>query len=119
MHAERTQNKFCGERGTSTVLSFPKDNDAEWLRAAPRHMKPVALLRELVRRYSKPGDVILDPAARHAGTGVAALLEGRRFIGGELQKEPFAAGLGWLSSDFSETVVPAPPLRRARSVRRT
>ena len=42
--------------------------------------KPTALMRELVRPVL-PGGVVLDPFAGSGTTGVAALLEGRRFIG--------------------------------------
>jgi len=37
-------------------------------------------MRELVR-YAPEGGVILDPFAGSGSTGVAALLEGKRFIG--------------------------------------
>lgn len=43
--------------------------------------KPVEILRRLVRVSSKPGDVVLDCFAGSGSTGVAALCEGRRFIG--------------------------------------
>lgn len=42
--------------------------------------KPTSLMRELVRPVL-PGGVVLDPFAGSGTTGVAALLEGRRFIG--------------------------------------
>ena len=44
-------------------------------------VKPVDLMRWLIRLVTKPGDVVLDPFCGSATTGVAALLEGRRFIG--------------------------------------
>lgn len=44
-------------------------------------VKPVALMRWLIRLVTQPGDVVLDPFCGSATTGVAALLEGRRFIG--------------------------------------
>lgn len=52
-------------------------------RASNHHptVKPVALMRWLIRLVTKPGDVVLDPFCGSATTGVAALLEGRRFIG--------------------------------------
>lgn len=46
--------------------------------------KPVWLMRDLVRDYSRPGDLILDPCAGGATTLVAARLEGRRAIGIEM-----------------------------------
>lgn len=45
--------------------------------------KPVNLLRLLIRMYSRPGDLIYDPFMGSGSTGVAALLEGRRFYGVE------------------------------------
>ncbi|MNL31974.1 DNA adenine methyltransferase YhdJ [compost metagenome] len=44
---------------------------------------PVGLVHRLVRALSKPGDLVLDPFAGVASTGVAALLEKRRFVGAE------------------------------------
>ncbi len=48
--------------------------------------KPVELMRHLIRTHTKPGDLILDPFAGHFTTGVAAVIEGRRFIGIELNE---------------------------------
>jgi len=45
--------------------------------------KPVPVMREIVR-VAPRGGVVLDPFAGSASTGVAALLEGRSFIGIEL-----------------------------------
>lgn len=47
--------------------------------------KPLALMRELVR-VAPPDATILDPFAGAGTTGVAALLENRRFIGIELSQ---------------------------------
>ena len=48
--------------------------------------KPVELMRELVRPVV-PGGLVLDPFAGSGSTGVAALLEGRRFLGIEREAE--------------------------------
>lgn len=48
--------------------------------------KPLALMRELVQIVPE-GGTVLDPFAGSGTTGVAALLEGRRFVGYELTPE--------------------------------
>jgi len=48
--------------------------------------KPVALLRDLIRTYSRPGDVVLDLTMGSGSTGEAAMLEDRKFLGCELDK---------------------------------
>lgn len=47
------------------------------------NQKPVWLLRELVQLFSQPGELIVDPFAGSGSTGVAALAEGRSFVGVE------------------------------------
>jgi site-specific DNA-methyltransferase (adenine-specific) len=48
--------------------------------------KPLLLLRQLIG-ITEPGATILDPFAGSGTTGVAAVLEGRRFIGVEKSGE--------------------------------
>ncbi|HIE4123818.1 MULTISPECIES: DNA-methyltransferase [Stenotrophomonas] len=48
---------------------------------------PVALISRLVNSMTLPGDIVLDPFAGVATTGVASLLAGRRFIGAELDSK--------------------------------
>lgn len=43
--------------------------------------KPVSLLRYLIRTYTEEGDMILDPTAGSGSTCVAAIQEGRRWLG--------------------------------------
>jgi site-specific DNA-methyltransferase (adenine-specific) len=45
--------------------------------------KPLSVMRELVR-IVVPGGLVLDPFAGAGTTGLAALAEGRRFLGFEL-----------------------------------
>jgi site-specific DNA-methyltransferase (adenine-specific) len=47
---------------------------------------PLSVMRELVR-IVVPGGLVLDPFAGAGTTGVAALAEGRRFIGLELHPD--------------------------------
>ena len=49
--------------------------------------KPVALIERCIRASTSPDDLILDPFAGVASTGVAALKMGRRFVGIEVEKE--------------------------------
>jgi site-specific DNA-methyltransferase (adenine-specific) len=49
--------------------------------------KPVALGRYLIRTYTNPGDIVLDNAFGSGSFLVAALLEGRNFIGIEKNKD--------------------------------
>lgn len=46
-------------------------------------LKSIALMRWLVRLITPPGGIVLDPFAGSGTTGIAALLEGARFVGVE------------------------------------
>lgn len=49
-------------------------------------IKPLALLRWLVRLTTRPGGLVLDPFAGSCSTGCAAILEGFRFVGIDLDE---------------------------------
>ena len=51
--------------------------------------KPIELMITLVEQFTDPGDLVWDPYAGSATTGVACLLTGRRFIGHEMQPHYF------------------------------
>jgi site-specific DNA-methyltransferase (adenine-specific) len=68
--------------------STPRRNrDAEY--AGHPHQKPLKVMRWLARLGCPVGGVILDPFMGSGTTGVAALMEGRRFIGIELDPSYF------------------------------
>jgi adenine-specific DNA-methyltransferase len=54
--------------------------------------KPISALRPLVRGFSDPGELVLDPFAGSATTLVAAALEQRHACGIELDPDYFARG---------------------------
>jgi site-specific DNA-methyltransferase (adenine-specific) len=51
--------------------------------------KPVDLMRAIVRDYSRPGDLVCDPCAGGGSTLIAAVMEGRRAIGCEMDEGRF------------------------------
>jgi DNA modification methylase len=59
------------------------ERDAEARPVANIHptVKPIELMRWLVRLITPPGGLLLDPFTGSGSTGVAAILEGARFLG--------------------------------------
>lgn len=55
-------------------------------RGAHPTQKPVELMAYLIRTYTSPGDVVLDFTMGSGTTGIAAVQEGRRFIG--IERDP-------------------------------
>lgn len=51
--------------------------------------KPVELLRYLIRTFTNEGETVLDPTMGSGSTGEAAVLEGRKFVGIELDANYF------------------------------
>ncbi|HEY2142373.1 MAG TPA: site-specific DNA-methyltransferase [Solirubrobacteraceae bacterium] len=50
-------------------------------------VKPIGLMRHLVRLVCPPGGVVLDPFTGSGSTGAATMLEGRQFLGIEREAE--------------------------------
>jgi len=48
---------------------------------------PSALVQRLIRALSPKGGLVLDPYVGSGTSGIAALLEGRRFIGGDVEEQ--------------------------------
>jgi site-specific DNA-methyltransferase (adenine-specific) len=79
------------EGGASRFFYCPKASQRErnaGLEGRNPHatVKPVALMRWLVRLVTPPGGLVLDPFCGSGSTGVAAKEEGFRFIGMELSE---------------------------------
>ena len=73
-----------GERYPIDIIYF-KTAESEGRVIHPTQ-KPIELGRYLVRTYSNPGDLILDNTFGSGSFLVAALLEGRNFVGIEKNK---------------------------------
>ena len=67
----------------TTILRFCRD------RGFHPTQKPVDLLRYLIRTYTRPDETVLDFTMGSGSTGVAAILEGRKFIGIEKEEKYF------------------------------
>lgn len=63
--------------------------------------KPVGLMRALIRDYSRPGDLIVDPFAGSGTTLDAARREGRRSIGAECDPAHYEIARKRLSAGFT------------------
>ena len=66
-----------------TVMPCPKPKR----RFGHMTVKPVPLLRHLIRVFTKRGALVFDPFSGSGSTGVAAACEGRRFVGFELDAD--------------------------------
>jgi site-specific DNA-methyltransferase (adenine-specific) len=73
-----------GDRYPLSIVQFGRDRD----RVHPTQ-KPVALMRYLVRTYTTKRQRVLDFTMGSGTTGVACKLEGRRFVGIEMDADYF------------------------------
>jgi site-specific DNA-methyltransferase (adenine-specific) len=76
----------CRSKPYPSIQDFFKHNTG----ASTFDMKPEALMRALVRDYSSQGHTVMDLCMNHGITGVACLLERRKFIGVEKSSDGFA-----------------------------
>lgn len=90
LHAPSKANfEFVGstsmsdERYPTSVIRFPNSN----YQSIHPTQKPVALFEYLIRTYTQPGEVVLDPCIGSGTTAVAARQTGRHFIGGDITLE--------------------------------
>lgn len=74
-----------GAKYKSNVLQYRKDYSGHH-----PTQKPVALMEDLVRTYTNPGDTVLDFTMGSGSTGVACANTGRRFVGIERDDKYFA-----------------------------
>lgn len=60
--------------------------------------KPVPLIEYLIRTYTVPGDVVLDPVIGSGTTAVACINTSRRYIGIELDPEYYKTAVDTVKS---------------------
>lgn len=75
--------------------------------------KALEPLRAVVRDYTLPGDLVVDPFAGSATTLLAAAIEGREAIGAEVAPETFELAAARLRKGYTPDLfsTPAPDLR--------
>lgn len=82
--------------------------------------KPLPLMNELVRLFSFEGDLVCDPFCGSGTTGVAAVKQGRRFVGIEQNPKWFDLACRRLSEELSRPDMfierPAPAKQEAFNV---
>lgn len=80
----------CGDwkwEARPNVLSFSISTKEKINHPSP---KPLAAMKLLIEKYTKPGWTIVDPFMGSGTTGIACVLAGRNFIGIELDPNYFA-----------------------------
>lgn len=76
------------DRYPRSVQMFSSDKQKSNLHST---QKPLALIEFLINTYTNPGELVLDATIGSGTTGEAALLNRRRFIGFETDKEIYEA----------------------------
>ena len=80
-----TPTIISDEKFPRSILSFPRPH----CNGNHPTEKSVDLLRWLVRTYTNPGETVLDATMGSGTTGVACAMEGRGFVGIELEQKYF------------------------------
>jgi site-specific DNA-methyltransferase (adenine-specific) len=101
-----------GKRGVYVHLTNPSNRDG----THPTE-KPSALMSELVRDFTDPGQTILDPFMGSCSTGIAAVKSGRKFIGIEMDEKFFELSLRRMDAALKQAdlfvAVPKPAKQEA------
>ena len=82
--------------GSHTDRSQPLRN-AWHSKPGPHSRKPVGWMRQWLRRWTKPGDLVLDMYAGLGSVAEACILENRRYIGAEPDEDRHRRALGLLA----------------------
>jgi len=90
--------------------SIWQDNNRRW--AAPQHytcsymaMFPPALPHYFIRRFTEPGDIVLDPFSGRGTTAVEAMAQGRIGIGNDLNDLAYVLTKGKLANPNLDDVL--------------
>mgnify|MGYP003143980916 CR=1 FL=1 len=84
--------------------ALPGHYRAPVVRGAHIGGKPLELMRALVRDYTRAGDLIVDACAGYGTTLRAAVIEGRRAIGAEIDPDTYAKAVERLEQPYTPVV---------------
>ena len=102
-------------RGNCKIGSLPGFYDINNLRGGQGQIvtgqKPLGLMRAIVRDYTKPGDLVVDPFCGGGTTALACAYESRRCITSEMDPDTYALAVKRLERDLKGLDVAARQLR--------
>ena len=102
----KTEN---GGKQMKTVWQFTAPGRNEKQFGKHPTQKPVALIKRCIQASTSVDDLVLDPFAGVASTGVAAIKTGRRFVGIEVEEEYLNVGMKRLMAVSPYPPPPPPP----------
>lgn len=114
-HFAASMNRRCLICGHSQLSAHPCECEApRWEEPLPRRnhhptVKPTALMRYLCRLVTPPGGVVLDPFMGSGSTGKAALQEGFRFTGIEIDSGYYAIAERRIADAQQQLTLPVAP----------
>ncbi len=103
------QKTYLGGEQTHTGYPTSIQEFASVGRVEGRHPteKPLDLMAWIIKTYSNPGDVVLDPTMGRGTTGVAAVREGRQFVGIEQSPHWYAKASERIADELRPIAVAA------------
>ena len=101
---ERTVTVNTGTRYPTTVLEFTSVE-----KGVHPTQKPVALFEYLIRTYTQPGELVLDPCVGSGTTALAARNSGRHFICGDSNAEYVAIARARLAEPYTPPMFASEP----------
>lgn len=81
------------------VMDWEQDKRDEMYQKIHPTQKPVALLEKLIKIFTDPGDVVIDPCAGSGSTLVAAGNLGRKAYGFEIKKDFYKQASAWIAEN--------------------
>ena len=92
----------CHKKPFPTVQNFFDEHKTQGKHLSTFDYKPEALLRALIRDYSKPGHMVMDLCMRHGLTAVACKIERRQCVGVEIDGSAYELAVSRYINQFGE-----------------